>query len=128
VPEESRYFTVEQANTVVVLIRPLVKEILEIRQAILDRQPEVWPVVERAAGDGGSKEASKVALEFRRFDDLVREVMATGALLKDINHGVIDFLTMREGKEVYLCWKYGEDEISHWHDLDGGYANRQRIE
>jgi hypothetical protein len=60
--ESLRYFTLEQANTVVALIRSQVKEILEIRQAILDVQPEIWQVVERAAGDGGSKKASEVRL------------------------------------------------------------------
>jgi hypothetical protein len=127
-PEMPRYFTLDQANAVVVLIQPLVKEILQIREAILDRQPEVWPVVESAAGNGGSKEASEVALEFQRLDGLIREVMATGALMKDINHGVLDFLAKREGKDIYLCWKYGENEITFWHDIEGGYSGRQNID
>jgi hypothetical protein len=107
--ESPRYFTLEQANTVVSVIRPQVKEILNLRQAILNRQPEIWPVVEHAAGNGGSKEASQVTFEFQRLDTLVREVMATGAILKDINTGLVDFPAFREGKDIYLCWKYGED-------------------
>jgi hypothetical protein len=123
--EPPRYFTFEQASAVVRLIRPLMAEILRIRQSIVDQQPNLWPVLEHAAGNGGSREASQVAQEFQRLDGLVREIQATGAIIKDINTGLVDFPALREGREVYLCWKYGEDELSFWHDLDAGFAGRQ---
>ena len=123
--EKQRYFTFEQANAMVRMIRPLMAEILRLRQVILDRQPEVWPVVEKAAGNGGSREASLAAREFQRLDSLVREIQATGAVIKDINHGLVDFPVMREEREVYLCWKYGEEEIRFWHETDTGFASRQ---
>lgn len=107
------------------MIRPMMAEILRLRQVILDRQPEVWPVVEKAAGNGGSREASLAAREFQRLDSLVREIQATGAVIKDINHGLVDFPVMREEREVYLCWKYGEEEIRFWHETDTGFASRQ---
>ncbi len=123
--EKQRYFTFEQANAMVRMIRPMMAEILRLRQVILDRQPEVWPVVEKAAGNGGSREASLAAREFQRLDSLVREIQATGAVIKDINHGLVDFPVMREEREVYLCWKYGEEEIRFWHETDTGFASRQ---
>ena len=123
----ARYFTVEQANDELVLLRPIVAEILEIRQTILERQPEIWPSLQKAAGNGGGKVASQVALEFARLDELVRQIQASGALLKDINIGLLDFPSLREGREVYLCWRYGEDSVQFWHDLDTGFAGRQRL-
>jgi hypothetical protein len=123
--EKPRYFTFEQANAMVRMIRPMMAEILRLRQAILDRQPEVWPVVEKAAGNGGSREASLAAREFQRLDSLVREIQATGAVIKDINHGLVDFPALKEEREVYLCWKYGEEEIRFWHEIDTGFASRQ---
>jgi hypothetical protein len=122
-----RYYTVEEANAIVDVVRPLIGEILELRQSLLSRQPEVWPVLEKSAGNGGSKAASEVAQEFVRLDSLVREIQATGALIKDINTGLIDFLALREGREVYLCWRYGEEKIQYWHDIDAGFAGRQKI-
>jgi len=121
----ARYFTIEQANAVMRAIRPMVAEILEIRQAILDKQPQVWPVLERAVGNGGSKVASQVAREFNRMNSLVREIQATGAIFKDINAGLVDFPALREGREVFLCWQYGEESVAYWHELDAGYAGRQ---
>jgi hypothetical protein len=123
----ARYFTVEQANDVLVLLRPIVAEILEIRQTILERQPEIWPSLQKDAGNGGGKVASQVALEFARLDELVRQIQASGALLKDINMGLLDFPSLREGREVYLCWRYGEDSVQFWHDRDTGFAGRQPL-
>jgi len=122
-----RYFTLEQANEALVMLKPLVGKILEIRQSILDRQPEIWPALQKAAGNGGSQAASQVALEFAVLDELVRQVQATGVLLKDLNQGLLDFPCLRDGREVYLCWRYGEDSVEFWHEMDAGFAGRQRL-
>jgi hypothetical protein len=123
----SRYFTLQEANQALTVIRPLMDVIQNIRQKILARQPEVWPVVERAAGNGGSQAASKMVNEFERLDALVHQVQDTGALFKDINLGLLDFPALKDGREVYLCWKYGEQDISFWHEIEAGYAGRQPI-
>jgi hypothetical protein len=127
VSEAGRYFTLEQARAALEVIRPLVAEILEIRQSILDREPQVWPVVAKAAGNGGNKVASQVVQEFDRLDQAVRAILATGALLKDINIGLVDFPSLREDREIYLCWKYGEEDIRFWHEIDAGYAGRRPL-
>lgn len=123
----ARYFTLEEANAVVRVIRPLVKEMLELRQGIIARRTEVWPVLQRAAGNGGSRQASEMTVQFMRLDTLVRQIQATDALLKDINSGLIDFLALRDGREIYLCWQYDEEEIKYWHELHTGYAGRRPI-
>lgn len=123
-----RYFTLQEANAALTVIRPLMDEVQAIRLDLLARQPDVWPVVERAAGNGGSRTASKLVREFERFDALVHQIQATGALFKDINLGLLDFPALKDGREVYLCWKYGEGEIAHWHEIELGYAGRQPID
>jgi hypothetical protein len=123
-----RYFTLQEANQALTVIRPLVDEIQAIRQEILARQPEVWPVVERSAGNGGSQAASEMIKEFERLDVLVHQIQEAGALFKDINLGLLDFPALKDGREVYLCWKYGEGDIAFWHEIEEGYAGRQPIE
>jgi hypothetical protein len=123
--EPPRYFTFEQASTIVELIKPVMGEILAIREKILARQPQFWPAVEKAAGNGGGRVASEVAYEFQRVDTLVRQILATGAILKDINAGLVDFPALRDGREVYLCWRYGEEQLAYWHEIDAGFAGRQ---
>ena len=109
------------------VIRPLLAEVLEVRQSILEKQPEVWPVLAKAAGNGGSQAASQVEREFTTLNQLVNRIQATGAVLKDLDLGLIDFPALRAGREVYLCWKYGEDQIRYWHDIDTGFSGRQPL-
>jgi len=122
-----KYFTLQEANEALDTIRPLMDQIQDIRREILARRPDVWPVVERAAGNGGSQAASRLVEEFERLDALVRQIHGTGALFKDLNLGLLDFTALKEGREVYLCWKYGEGDIEFWHEIEAGYAGRQPI-
>jgi hypothetical protein len=123
----AEYFSLEKANEVLVEIRPMIAELLELRGEILEKQPQAWPVIEKSAGNGGGKIASELVRDFNRIDALVRAINATGAILKDVNTGLVDFLAVRDGREVYLCWRYGEPEIQYWHELEGGFAGRQPI-
>jgi hypothetical protein len=123
----AEYFSLEKANEVLVEIRPIIAELLELRGEILEKQPQAWPVIEKSAGNGGGKIASELVRDFNRIDALVRAINATGAILKDVNTGLVDFLAVRDGREVYLCWRYGEPEIQYWHDIEGGFAGRQPI-
>lgn len=122
-----RFFTVDEANALLLELQPLVGEILAIRQEVLERKPYLWPVIQRAIGNGGSHTASQVALDFKRLEALVRKVQTSGAHLKDINTGLLDFLSWREGRKVYLCWRYGEAEIQYWHEIEGGFRGRQPL-
>jgi hypothetical protein len=110
-----------------ITLKPLVQKILELRQVIIDRQPEIWPALQKAVGNGGSQEASQAAMEFAQLEALARQIQDSGALLKDLNIGLLDFPSIREGREVYLCWRFGEESIEYWHDVDTGYASRQKI-
>jgi hypothetical protein len=123
----AEYFSLETANEVLVQIRPMIAELLELRKEILEKQPQAWPVIERSSGNGGGKIASELVHSFNRIDGLVRAINATGAILKDVNSGLVDFLAVRDGREVYLCWRFGEPEIQYWHDIEAGFAGRQPI-
>ncbi len=54
-----------------------------------------------------------------------REVEQMGAVLKDPRTGLVDFYGRVDGKLVWLCWKYGENEVSHYHALDEGFSGRK---
>ena len=123
--DAKRYFTLEEANAAVAIIRPILGEMLEIRQRIIDLQPEVWPVIEKAIGNGGNLAASQATREFERINQLAHEIQSLGGILKDLNEGLVDFLALREGREVYLCWRYDEPRVAFWHEIEGGFASRQ---
>ncbi len=123
-----RYFTLEEANLALVLIRPLMEEIREIRQNIMATQPETWSAIERSAGNGGNPEMSRLVKSFDRLDDLLHRIQRAGVQVKDLNTGLLDFPALRDGHEVYLCWQIGEKQIEYWHEVDAGFAGRQPIE
>jgi len=123
----SRFFTIQEANEALKTVRQLMDEVQVIRQKILANQPEAWPAIEKSAGNGGNKALSAMVQDFERLDALIHQILDTGVQIKDINSGLLDFSAMRNGREVYLCWKYGEGDIAFWHEVDAGYAGRQPI-
>lgn len=122
-----KYFTLAEANEALKIIRPLMDDVMLIRQRILANQPEIWAMVEKSAGNGGSPTLSKIVVEFEKFDVLIHKIQDAGAQIKDINIGLIDFSALKDGREVYLCWQHGEGDIAYWHEIEDGYAGRQPI-
>jgi hypothetical protein len=123
-----RYFTLPEANETLNLIRPLIDEIQMIRQTILKNQPEAWPAIEKSAGNGGNRALSNMVQDFEKLDLLVHQIQDLGVLIKDINLGLLDFPALKDGREVYLCWRHGEGGIAYWHEVEAGFAGRQPIE
>ncbi len=123
-----RYYTVEEANAALLTLRPLVAAMLGARQRIVAAQPELWPVLEKAAGNGGSEKASAVLVDFEMVRRSVKAIEGLGIELKDINTGLVDFLAERDGRDIYLCWRYDEPKVAFWHDLEAGFAGRQPLE
>ena len=71
------------------------------------------------------QELVKAAAALKR---LIEKVSEFGCEVKDIDQGLIDFRTERDGREVYLCWKLGEPNIGWWHELETGFAGRRPLE
>lgn len=123
----ARYYTAAEANALLPTLRPIVAGMLEARQRIVAAQPELWPVLEKAVGNGGSKKAGAVLADFEKIQQAVKAIEGYGLQLKDLNTGLIDFLSQRDGREVWLCWRFDEPNVAHWHDLDAGFAGRQPL-
>jgi hypothetical protein len=123
----ARYFTLQEADETLETIRPMMEEVVRISQKVIASQPEIWPALERSAGNGGNATLSKLVWDFEKLDTLLHRVQDTGALVKDMASGLLDFPAIRNGQEVYLCWKVGEDGIEYWHEVEAGFAGRQSI-
>ena len=124
----SQYFTLQQANEVLKIIRPLMDEAQQIRKKILSNQPDAWPAIEKSVGNGGNRTLSAMVQDFDKLDKLIHRILDTGVQIKDVNLGLLDFSALKDGREVYLCWQYGEEDIAFWHEVDAGFAGRQPID
>ena len=123
----TKYFTPEEANLALPQVRLLVAQVMQAREIIIAAQPELWPVLEKSIGNGGSKQAGELLTEFQRVEQGVKSLQAIGCVLKDMSIGLVDFPALRDGREVLLCWKYDEPEVLFWHDLQSGYQGRKRL-
>ncbi len=85
--------------------------------------------VPRATGIPGGREDLEARIEekVREIDDCLRELDSIGCQCKDFRMGLVDFPALLDGRVVYLCWKLGEPEIAHWHEVDGGFGGRRPV-
>ena len=114
------YFTLEEANQTIIHIRPLMAELLKRRARVVSCRPYLLNALEDLHSNTGSALATTVAQDFAAMERLLARIKAYGCVIKDINVGLVDFLTERSGREVYLCWRFGEEGISFYHDLHTG--------
>ncbi len=125
---QAKYYTLDEANAALPQVKQLMAQVQEARSEIIRLRPDVWPVLQKAAQNGGNAAAGEVYICFNKLETGVKGILGMGILFKDIDMGLIDFLSMRHGREVYLCWKHGEDELAFWHDVNAGYGARQPID
>ncbi|MEX2285778.1 MAG: DUF2203 domain-containing protein [Planctomycetaceae bacterium] len=135
--DQKRYFTLEEANRRLPLVRAIVEDIVTLFRDVHDRRQRLLRI-RQSSGKAGHSENNLYEEEVEqverdldkdiaRLDGYVRELHDLGAELKDYATGLVDFLTRIDGKDAYLCWRRGEEEIGYWHELDAGVQGRQSL-
>jgi hypothetical protein len=124
-----KLFTVEEANSLLANVRPIVHGIQRVHRRLIARKRDAEQAAEGAeSGGGGISGGVRYAELLIELSESAGELEALGIQLKDYNHGLIDFPSMREGRVVLLCWKADEgDNIEWWHDVEAGFAGRQPL-
>ena len=110
---------------------PWVRERLERLRAahdLLGDKEAREALSEASPGNGGGEPGHLVSEGFLALRSALIELQEMEIVLRDLERGLVDFPSMREGREVYLCWvEQEEDEIAYWHDLETGFAGRQPL-
>jgi hypothetical protein len=122
-----RYFSLEQANQLLEVITPLVTQMLSARNKILKLQPKLETVLNKAVNNGGSLISVEALNAFEALKDVIYKIQQYDVFVKDVNSGLIDFPSMRDGEVVFLCWQYGEKQIKYWHELEDGFQGRKPV-
>jgi hypothetical protein len=120
-------FTLEEANAHIPQLEELLAEMQSVRERIVANAHALEAVMARAPNNGGSRAASEYMLLLQRFNVAHTMLTEIGCELKDLNLGLVDFPSYRNGTLVYLCWKRGEPSIEFWHNIDAGFAARQPL-
>jgi hypothetical protein len=115
-------------------VRPLTEELVAHRRALLELQERQASLTTRIAGNGGNVDPSELHGIHERLDEevagiarCVARIHDAGALVKDLDEGLVDFPAQREGEDVLLCWRLGEDEVAYWHGLEEGFSGRKPL-
>jgi len=128
-----RHFSVEEANQALPRLRQWLPRIQARRRRLDVVQRKLAELSVKASANGNllEEEVEATQREAKRLtgelDKLIGRVQELGCELKDIEQGLIDFPALREGREVYLCWRLGEEEVAFWHELEAGFAGRQPL-
>jgi hypothetical protein len=129
-------FTLEEVNAKIPALRGIVGAQLSRRAAIQDRLASLGDLTDDIPDDFSELATDSAAVrvlkgELARLVDEYREgwqeVEALGAVIKDPQIGLVDFYGRVDGNVVWLCWKYGEEEVTFYHSLDEGFAGRKEI-
>ncbi len=120
-------FTLAEANAHIPQLEQLLAELQSVRDQMVAQSRALEAVVQHASGNGGGKAASEYLLLLQRFNVASKLLNEIGCELKDLNQGLVDFPSERDGQLVFLCWKRGEPRIEYWHELDAGFSGRQRL-
>jgi hypothetical protein len=122
-----RLFTLPEAMRALPLVRRVVTDFVEQYRELekMAQRRRTLPVIRRGAIRTLDKRAAEAG---DRLRDLLAELAKIGCVIKDWEQGLIDFRCRHEDREVYLCWRLGEDTIAHWHELHEGALFRKTVD
>jgi hypothetical protein len=134
--EESKLFSLTEAERLRVQVEPLLIEAMESRRKMAEFEEKLAKLAERIQRSGGMQVnyegIAKWRIERNQLEDSVRaaveRIHATGCVVKDLDVGLLDFPSRINNEDVYLCWRLGEDRIRFYHAQDEGFAGRKPID
>ena len=127
-----KFFTLAEANRTLPLVKRVVQDIASYYPSWKDLVSKYELIAAKARPDWGES-PEQLGLK-AQIDDVARKINAClveleqiGCEFKGFEEGLVDFHGKLDEREILWCWKLGEDRITHWHDLDAGFAGRQPI-
>ena len=129
----SRLFTLEEAEALLPELIPLVDRLRDSKSKHDRLQEAAGALGQRSQSNGHSitndlqRAERELALSTQAMNDLIEKISTFGCELKDLTLGLLDFRSMLDGDEVYLCWKTGESKIEWWHELNSGFSARKPL-
>jgi len=133
-----RFFTLAEANQRLPLVRAIVNDIVELFTDVEQRRQRLIELIERnplnskRVASPYTEELEQmqadIQADIERLNQFAHELEELGVELKDPRLGLIDFPTLVDGREAYLCWKLGEPEVGFWHEVTTGFQGRQPVD
>lgn len=122
-----KHYTVTEARSLLPDVRRWLEALEKHRRRLQEATQRIAPLLDGGA-DAGGKAVNDSVRDLCQIRRCAREFHRREIQIKDLDRGLIDFPALRDGREVFLCWESGEPDIEHWHELDAGYAGREKLE
>ncbi len=131
-----RTFTLEEAQSLLPILESLLRTAIDGKKLIEAVDTEFQELAHRVFLSGGlfvnvvqmARRKAEREKTIQRVKDAVAEINSTGVQVKDLDIGLLDFPCEVDGHIVLLCWKLGEQGITHWHGTEEGFAGRKPID
>jgi hypothetical protein len=128
-----KLFTLEEAERTLPLVRQIVQDLTAeypVWRAAVARFELLTGGARADWGETGELLAAReeVSLHADRINRYLQELEGVGCVFKGFDAGLVDFYSLREDRPIFLCWKLGEERITHWHEIDAGFSGRQPID
>jgi hypothetical protein len=130
---EFKLFTLEEAERTLPLVRRIVQDLTAEYPAWRAAVSRFEILTGGARADWGETQElvaarDTVTAHAEKINRYLHELEAVGCVFKGFEAGLVDFYSLREDHPVFLCWRLGEERISHWHEIESGFAGRQPID
>lgn len=129
-----KIFTVESANAVLPLVKAITTDLVQLSREVIERRERLALLsagrtksTKDMYGDELAQIEEELDKDTERLFGFVEELRELGVEPKNGPDGLVDFPSMMDGRLVFLCWKLGEPEVLHWHELDAGFRGRQSL-
>jgi hypothetical protein len=122
----SRHYTLSEAQALLPAMRQVLARLRQLRDAIESYHRQLQKRFPYGFDLGGPTLHRHIRRLFA-WNDLLEHLSQQCIIVRDLDRGLVDFPSLREGREVFLCWEEGEPEIAYWHELDAGYDGRQPL-
>ena len=123
----ARHYTLEEASELLPRVVALIERMRVARGQLGDREARE-ALSEAGPTNGGGSPGRTVSEGFLELRDSMMELRELEVVLRDLDRGLLDFPSLRDGREVYLCWQEGEDAIGFWHEPDAGFGGRRPLD
>ena len=121
-----KHYTRDEARALLPQIRQWLEKLNRLRQD-LERFDKRLSGLTGQGNDVGGETVNSWIRALADMQGILAEFQRRRILIKDLSRGLVDFPAIIGSKEVFLCWEQGEEDVEFWHDLDAGYAGRERL-
>lgn len=123
-----RYYSIPEAEEMIKTLKPKLLKLMKLSKAI-----DLLDSIDIQYSDEYETIKSDVLMN-KKFHDYslkfckeVEKLLKAGVVLKDLEQGLINFFSLHNGREIFLCWKLGEENVSSWYEIDADYELRKPV-